>query len=125
MAAARTTILVVDDEAALRRAMVRTLRSLGYSVLDAPDAERALELTMALREELPLVVTDFMLPRASGVELVDALRTRWPEIRSLVVTGMTEPGLDQVVGADRRRAVLAKPFDLQSFVGAVTRMLQL
>ncbi len=80
------TILVVDDDAAVRQLMVRVLASRKYRTLDASDASEALGI---LREHGPvdLVLTDVGLPVTNGFRLVEAIRCQWPQMKVLFMSG--------------------------------------
>jgi PAS domain S-box-containing protein len=98
------TILLVEDDAMVRRIARRTLEELGYRVLEAEDGERA--RTRLEETEVDLLVTDMVMPGISGLELVDALRQSHPEIRVLLISGY-EGGPDS---APPSAPLLEKPF---------------
>jgi CheY-like chemotaxis protein len=68
----RQTILVVDDEDFLRRLMAEMLENQGYEVLTAADGEAALARAEAHPGQIDLVVTDLVMPRKTGLELLEA-----------------------------------------------------
>jgi CheY-like chemotaxis protein len=105
-ASGRKTILVVEDEAALRSVCVETLRELAYEVLEAPDAMEAFRL-IADHGGIDLLFTDLGLPGGvSGRALADAARNVDPGIRVLFTTGYERPDIP-----DRSAALLRKPFN--------------
>lgn len=108
------TVLLVDDEAPLRRIMRRAIASRGHRVLEADSAEAAREILA--REHVDLMVTDVVMPGDSGLALVDELGGRIPV---LVISGFAEPG----IVADRGLPFLAKPFDRTQLVTTVDRAL--
>ena len=98
------TVLVVDDEAAMRYLLAVVLERAGYEVIEAAHGEAALE---QVRSSQPrLVITDLMMPRMGGAELIERLRadkdTAGIPIVMLTATLVGEPNAD---------AVLMKPFD--------------
>ncbi len=97
------TLLVVDDDNQVRPVTAGYLRDLGYSVIEAANAEAA-EVLAHAAGSLDLVITDVVMPGADGPALAARLRAEWPGLPVLFVTGH----------ADRTRlegeAVLAKPF---------------
>jgi CheY-like chemotaxis protein len=98
------TVLLVDDEDLVRMSTADMLMDLGYDVVEAISSEEALRLTGdGLRPDL--VVTDHLMPGMTGVDLVKALRIRWPEMPVLIVSGYAEEG-----GMDASFARLTKPF---------------
>jgi CheY-like chemotaxis protein len=80
------TILVVEDDASVRRLAVLGLRSNGYTVLEAPDAAHALELAAA-GAYVDLLVSDVVMPGMRGPELAARLRVLLPSARLLLVSG--------------------------------------
>jgi CheY-like chemotaxis protein len=102
------TILVVGDQAEVRRLVVRQLTSLGYRVLEAENAQTAFQ---ALRTDAPidLLFTDIVMPGVSGLEVAAAARQARPDLRVLLTSGFADgfAGGAQVGVAD---AVLTKPY---------------
>jgi PAS domain S-box-containing protein len=84
------TIMVVDDEDDVRALLVEVLRLGAYRVLDARNAEQALELAGAHGEPIGLLVTDIVMPRIGGMELADRLRATSPELKVLFMSGHAE-----------------------------------
>lgn len=82
------SILLVDDELALRAALRRIVRSLGYEALDAEDAGAALALVDAGARPTAAVV-DYMMPGTGGVSLARSLRARRPDLPVLLLSGGT------------------------------------
>ena len=84
----KARVLVVDDEANLRRVLAREIASMGYLVEEAGDAQEALErLGGSGGSEADLILLDVNLPGRSGLELLPELRARWPRSEVLVMTG--------------------------------------
>jgi CheY-like chemotaxis protein len=84
------TILVVDDEFGLRRAMERFLERHGYEVLGAASGQEALQLLDARDWRVDLVVTDMVMPRMNGREFVRLLRDRRRDLPILCMSGHME-----------------------------------
>lgn len=80
-----TRILVVDDEQLVRNLTVQVLERAGYEVVGAGDASLALDLLE--QERFDLVVSDVVMPGLSGVELLNELRDRRPDLPVLLMTG--------------------------------------
>jgi DNA-binding NtrC family response regulator len=78
-------ILVVDDEPAVRGLTVEFLRRSGHKPHGVPTARHALDLLDA--ERFDLVVSDVVMPEMTGVELLDALRRRQPDLPVILMTG--------------------------------------
>ncbi len=83
------TILLVEDDEALRDMLMHTLESLGYVVLPACDACAALDHADGHAGSIDVVLTDVVMPRMSGRELVAQLQARRPETRVLFMSGYT------------------------------------
>jgi CheY-like chemotaxis protein len=112
-------ILVVEDDANLRRTCVETLRDLQFDVLDAPDAMEALRL-IADHGGIDVLVTEIRLPNGvSGRALADAARNVDPEMK--VVFSTIYPADE--VGADGALALLLKPFTQAQFASKVREMI--
>jgi signal transduction histidine kinase len=80
-------VLVVDDEPSVRRLLARILRSRGYDVFETEDAQSALAFMSSADRPMDLVVTDVVMPKMSGVRLAEEIRTRWPSVKVLFVSG--------------------------------------
>ncbi len=84
---AAATVLVVEDEPAVRELVTRILRSEGYEVIAAEDGAEALEMLDGNPVRLDLVLTDVLMPRLNGRQLVDALQARYPQLPVLYMSG--------------------------------------
>jgi len=120
--AAEKTILLVDDnvvQAAIRQTI---LKRAGYFVITAIDPRRALEMLSQnnLPAEVDLVITDHVMPGMSGTKFVSELRTQFPKLPVLVVTGMQEAG-EQYLGLDVTFRV--KPLPPEQLLDCVRVML--
>ncbi|HEY7636821.1 MAG TPA: response regulator [Gemmatimonadales bacterium] len=111
------TILVVDNEASVRRVVRRVLEHDGQMVLEAEDAESALRLIERHRGPLDLVLTDLTMPGIGGQELAEVLSVFRPDLRVLAMTGFPEHHLP-----DRRLPLLTKPFTLDTLRDAIRTM---
>jgi two-component system, chemotaxis family, chemotaxis protein CheY len=91
--------LVVDDSRAVRMILSKTLRELGFEVLEAANGREALEVIEIEKTAVTLVLADWNMPEVNGLELLKQLR-RKPELASLVVVMVTtETELNQMVAA--------------------------
>ncbi len=115
------TILLVEDDAGLRRAALRTLQSKGYSVLEARDGEDALAIVRSHAGPIDLVVTDVVMPRMAGPKLVSELRARQGNMRVIYVSGYTFDMLDPRALEDG--TFLTKPFSPEDLLTAVQNVL--
>lgn len=103
-------MLLVDDDAAVRRAVSRMLARLGVSVIEVSDAEEAL-LTLARAElEIEAVLSDVMMPGMSGIELFEQARANGFRGPMLLMTGYSDMDLPDRFSEDGMGRVLTKPF---------------
>lgn len=112
------TILLVEDDDALRASLSRALRVSGYFVHEHPSGESALEFVRAHAGPIDLLVTDTMLPGMSGVETALAIRALRPGLPVLRMSGHR-----WLPAADAARAAgwhfLAKPFRRERLVATI------
>ncbi len=109
-ARASGTILLVEDEAAVRRLARRVLEEVGYTVLEAADGPEALRLTERWEGDIDLVVTDVIMPGMSGQELSTRLRAIRPWLRIMYVSGYTDDTILQHGTLLPNTSFLQKPF---------------
>ena len=113
------TILLVEDEPAVRTIGVRILRSAGYHVIEAADGEEAWSLLSRGDAEVQLVVTDLVMPRLGGLQLADRLSASRPRL-PIVFTSGYSADLDRLAeGEARSRPFLRKPFTPAQLRGIV------
>jgi CheY-like chemotaxis protein len=89
------TILLVEDEDALRRAGQRILERLGYVVITAPNGQRGLEVLEEKGDSIDLVITDLVMPRVGGRAFYDAAIQRRKNLRFLFTSGYAPSGPGQ------------------------------
>jgi two-component system, cell cycle sensor histidine kinase and response regulator CckA len=104
------TLLLVEDEAVVRRLAVWALRGQGYVVLEAESGEEALRVAQEHPGEITLLVTDVVMPQMSGKELAERLQTQRPGIKVLYSSGYTEDTIMHHGVLDPGIAFLPKPF---------------
>ena len=114
------TILVVEDEAAVRKLAVKALEKEGCTVLAAENGIEALALVDRLEGSLDLVVTDLVMPDMGGRELADELRRRRPALPVLFMSGYDDAMVDD---ADAANHFLAKPFTPRALAARVAASL--
>jgi len=117
------TVLVVEDNAPLRRATVRHLVLLGYHVIDVENAEAALDILA--QKPISIVFSDVVLPgKLDGRALVEQVRNTWPSVRILLTSGfagrMFQPAPEGASGPAR---LLAKPYRADELARAVREAL--
>ena len=104
------TILVVEDEDAVRKLLVSILTRLGYTVLESSDASAALELSRLYLTAIDLVVTDLVMPQMNGPDLAARIVATHPETRVLYVSGYANESFTTRGIALPGDALLPKPF---------------
>ncbi|MDQ1430836.1 MAG: hypothetical protein QOF40_1438, partial [Actinomycetota bacterium] len=115
------TILVVEDEQAMREVAARILRRNGYRVLEAADGDEA--LAVAGDQRCDLLLTDLIMPRMSGRELVERAHERWPGLPVLFMSGYSRGVLGAHHALDCSVALILKTFSDQALVEKVRAVL--
>jgi CheY-like chemotaxis protein len=117
------TILLAEDERAVRTLTRTVLERRGYTVLAARNGEEALALSQEHTGPIHLLVTDVVMPGIDGRELADRLASVHPETRVLFTSGHTEEAIDQHGALDDSLAFLHKPFAPDTLARAVRQVL--
>lgn len=116
------TILLVDDQRDILRLLRSSLESLKNSdiqILESPSGEEA--LLESVRNKIDLLVTDYMLPGMSGVELMRKVRVRHQEAKVILITGVTDRKVREELMNAGALAVFNKPIPLNEFLDVVER----
>ena len=117
------TILLVEDEEALRRSEKRVLERFGYAILLAADGEEGLEVFRANKGKIDLVISDMVMPRLGGAELYRALRDEGETVPFLMVSGYTgEEAIERKL-LDPGVPILPKPWDISDLLKHVRTLL--
>jgi len=117
------TILLVEDDEAVRSFAARALKMRGYTILEAATGEAALEIVQSYRAVIHLLVTDVVMPNMDGPTLVRAVIRQQPAIRVIYMSGYAEDAFRR--GGERTEDVhfLPKPFGIKQFVAKVKEVL--
>ncbi|WP_150287588.1 cell cycle histidine kinase CckA [Rhabdaerophilum calidifontis] len=115
----RGTILLVEDEDAVRNFGARALRSRGYTVIEAQSGTDALEQVGDRIGEIDLVVSDVVMPEMDGPTLLKELRARNPDLKVIFVSGYAEEAFRKNLPDGEQFDFLPKPFGLKQLVEAV------
>jgi signal transduction histidine kinase len=110
------TVLLVEDEDAVRKLARRILERGGYRVIEAADGEEALGVARSEEGPIDLLVTDVVMPRLGGRELARQLREERPETRVLFVSGYPQDRSEGTVQAPEGGRFLYKPFTAGSLL---------
>ena len=117
------TLLVVEDEPAVRELTCEALRRHGYTVIEAVDGVDAVEAALERLNEIAMVVTDVVMPRMSGPQLAQALGVRAPAMKILYVSGYTDTGIVKQGLLEPGVRFLQKPFSPLALARTVRELL--
>jgi DNA-binding NtrC family response regulator len=118
----RESILVVDDETAVRRFAARVLERDGFDVIEAIDGAEALKMVRDQGVSVEAVVSDIVMPRMNGVELMDALSASHPDLPVILMSGYATAALSEM-GIASPCSILPKPFPAERLLAEVHRCL--
>jgi two-component system cell cycle sensor histidine kinase/response regulator CckA len=121
-AAGQLTVLVVDDEEAVRKFVERVVRDAGFTTATAADGPHAIEVAAKL-EAFDLLVTDLMMPQMTGDELARRLRQNEPRLKVLYLTGYSDRLFKEKVTLWEDEAFLDKPCSVKGLREAVSLLL--
>ncbi len=114
----KQTILLVDDEELLLTTCQTVLSTYGYQVITADSGEKALEVIASAKSPIDLVMTDLVMPRMSGRELIEQIELRLPGVPILCTSGFVRQG-----AGEESESFLRKPFTSQELLRHVKRLL--
>lgn len=114
-------ILVVDDDDPVRVMLARLLRTQGYAVIQAKDAETAREALDAQRPDL--VISDIVMPGESGIELRRTIAGLWPELPVILISGYSAEGPAEFAARTPKTTFVQKPFAADHFLALVKQTL--
>jgi two-component system cell cycle sensor histidine kinase/response regulator CckA len=118
------TVLLVEDEEAVRAFAARALVSRGYTVLEAGSGVAAIELMTEHKDAVDLVVSDVVMPEMDGPTLLKELRKVKPELRIIFMSGYAEEAFRRSLDENEQFAFLPKPFSLKQLAQSVKDNLQ-
>jgi two-component system, cell cycle sensor histidine kinase and response regulator CckA len=113
------TILLVEDEEAVRAFASRALASRGYTVLEAGTGEEALVQLNAHPGEIDLVISDVVMPEMDGPTLLKELRKTSPDMKVIFISGYAEDAFKKNLDDNEKFSFLPKPFSLKQLAAAV------
>ncbi len=112
------SILIVDDQSDLRAALRRHLKKGGHSVTEMPDATCA--LTYLNEHEVDIVVSDYEMPGLTGLEFLNQVRIRWPNVLRILLTGKADVHLAvRALNEGAAHRFLLKPWKELSLLGTL------
>ena len=119
----KETILVAEDEPAVRDILVRIMRSLGYTVLAADSGEAAIKLAAERPGAIDLLFTDVVMPGMDGPNLARQLQERYPGLKVIFASGYSRDYLANVADSLKSAPLLKKPFEAGEVARLVRRVL--
>jgi CheY-like chemotaxis protein len=117
------TVLLVEDDAAVRTLVARVLGKGGYNVLTAASPREAAAISEGHPGTLDLLITDLVMPEMDGAELARELRADRPDMKVLFISGYTKDAMVQRGVLDEGVRLLTKPFGLEALAQAVRQIL--
>ena len=118
------TVLLVEDEEAVRNFAMRALTSRGYEVLEAGSGVEALDVLEAFDGQVDLVVSDVVMPEMDGPTLLGKLRERDSNIKVIFISGYAEDAFKKNLGEGKDFVMLPKPFSLKQLAATVKKTLE-
>ncbi len=117
------TVLLVEDEDAVRLFGARALRNKGYKVYEAKEGEGALDIIHNCGEPIDLVITDVVMPNVDGPTLVREVRQTNPDMKVIFISGYAEDSFREQVSEQGDIHFLPKPFSLEQLAGMVKEVI--
>ena len=105
-----STLLIVDDDEHVRRAIKRVLRRSRWNLIDVADAAQGLEVLE--KELVHVVISDYRMPGMSGVEFLRIVKERWPRVQRVLLTGQADTtAIEEAVNQSEIYRFIWKPWD--------------
>jgi two-component system, cell cycle sensor histidine kinase and response regulator CckA len=120
----RGTVLLVEDEDAVRSFAARALGQRGYQVLEASTGTEALDVFESHQGDVDLVLSDVVMPEMDGPTLMAKLRRDRPDLKIIFISGYAEDSFRKHLADNEDFMFLQKPFDLKELAAAVKAALQ-
>jgi len=117
------TVLLVEDEDAVRMFSARALRDKGYTVLEAKSGESAIDVLTGKEKEIDLLITDVVMPQMDGPTLIKEVREKRPEIKVICISGYAEDAFRKKLDQSADIHFLPKPFSLNQLAGTVKKVM--
>jgi CheY-like chemotaxis protein len=115
------TVLLVEDEEALRYATARYLRRRGFSVVEVSDGQAALDLFRESQTAIDVVLLDMTLPVLSGAQVLPELRRICPAVKVILTTAYSHATAERKLGLQDAWAFLSKPYDLATLTKLIAK----
>jgi DNA-binding NtrC family response regulator len=115
----KKTILVVDDDVELLKALTKVLEKEGYDVVALPDAGSAIRYITDSKKKFDLVITDVLMPGMKGTTFLSALKTAFPKVPVIIITAFGDWGQYMEALRQGACAYLTKPLDKTELLATV------
>lgn len=111
-------ILLVDDNNRSRKVFAEILRLHGHEVMEAADASEGLDILGSIHVDL--IITDFVMPNTSGLQLIAQVRHKWPRMPILLISGYLTPEVGEIVSDGVE--FIPKPVEMPVLLEAIQRL---
>ncbi|MGA2602701.1 MAG: response regulator [Verrucomicrobiia bacterium] len=118
-----TTILLVDDDVEVLKALTKVLEKDGYGVLPYSDAQSAMDSINRTKQRFDLVVTDVSMPKVNGGSFLGALKTAFPKVPVIVITAFGDWGQYMNMLQGGAYEYLSKPLEKNQLLAVISRAL--
>jgi len=119
----RETVLLAEDEEGVRGLVHTLLEELGYTVHEASNGAEALELYGKLNGKVDLLITDLIMPKLGGMDLIAQLKAKRPDLRVIYMSGYADQAVDNPALQSSGQIFLSKPFRADTLARAVREVL--
>jgi CheY-like chemotaxis protein len=117
------TILVVDDEATVRRVTAKALSHMGFQVLEAADGQEGVETFAGHAADITCVLLDMTMPRLNGIQAFEAIRKLRPEVPIVLMSGYAEEEATSQFAGKGLSAFVQKPYEIGTLKEGIWRAL--
>lgn len=117
----RAKVLIADDDRLVRALLHEMLTDMGHTVVEAANGQEAVEL--CAREQPDVLILDFLMPKLSGLDALQAIRQQGQRMPALLLTAISDSSLRAMEGFDQPDAILGKPFKRRQIEKALARAL--
>ena len=119
----RKTVLVVEDDVAVRKFSLVTLRNHGYRTLEAHDGDSGFTVFLRHKDDIDVILTDIVMPAVTGPEMIEKIAKVEPSVKIVFMTGTPDhPDLPRLAG--KRYELLVKPFTPDQLATVVQNCLE-
>lgn len=117
------TILLVEDDAAVRRVLRHMIGNFGYQILEAGSAPEALDLAASYPGDIHVLITDVVMPQTNCDRFVENLKSRRPDLKVIFISGYSEEMLSRYGVAHSRPNFMQKPFSAGMLADKIRELL--